>query len=173
VGLRLKLPIVSRILRESVPVCWWPVVDLVAGSPSSTSSSPSSPTRPCSCWCPVPRGHRRLGSVLSSRLASKLHLGIIHRWRRPSARDDFAIVPAGRPGLTLVASRRRSRRPFGLASPGVLNMIGISLIGGAIATFFALFIALRQHRHLPPRPRPRQLRRPLLTSSMDLIGAWR
>ncbi len=77
------------------------------------------------------------------------------------------------PVFTLVAiSSQIAAAVFGLASPGVLNMIGISLIGGAIATFFALFIAyygsIATYRlGLDPD----NYGVPLLTSSMDLIGA--
>ena len=117
-----------------------------------------------------------LGSVLSSRLASKLHLGIIEPTARPqrAARDDFAITALlGIPVFTLVAvSSQIAAAVFGQASPGVLNMIGISLIGGFIATFFALFVAyygsIATYRlGLDPD----NYGVPLLTSSMDLIGA--
>ena len=165
-AMRLKLPIVSRILRESVPVLLVAgVVDLVAGL-TIEHQLESFLAYPALLVLVPPflEDTGALGSVLSSRLASKLHLGIIEPTARPqrAARDDFAIVALlAIPVFTLVAiSSQIAAAVFGLASPGVLNMIGISLIGGAIATFFAaVHRLLRQHRHLPARPRPRQLRR--------------
>ena len=75
--------------------------------------------------------------------------------------------------FTLVAiSSQIAAALFGQASPGVLNMIGISLIGGSIATFFAVFIAyygsiVTYRLGLDPD----NYGVPLLTSSMDLVGA--
>jgi mgtE-like transporter len=62
---------------------------------------------------------------------------------------------------------------FDQASPGVFNMIGISLIGGFIATVFAVAIAyygsIATFR-LGLDPDNHGV--PMLTSSMDLVGAF-
>ena len=175
---RLKLPIVTRILRESIPVLLVAgVVDLVAGL-TIEHQLESFLAYPALLVLVPPflEDTGALGSVLSSRLASKLHLGIIEPTARPSraARDDFAIVGLlGIPVFTLVAiSSQIAAALFGQASPGVLNMIGISLIGGSIATFFAVFIAyygsiVTYRLGLDPD----NYGVPLLTSSMDLVGA--
>src|SRR3954453_11959630 len=146
-ALRLKLPIVSRILRESVPVLLVAgVVDLIAGL-TIEHQLESFLAYPALLVLVPPflEDTGALGSVLSSRLASKLHLGIIEPTARPAraARDDFAIVALlAIPVFTLVAiSSQIAAALFGQASPGVLNMIAISLIGGFMATFFAVFIA--------------------------------
>jgi mgtE-like transporter len=61
----------------------------------------------------------------------------------------------------------------GLASPGVLRMIGISLIGGFLATGVAVVIvyygAIAAYR-LGLDPDNHGI--PLITSSMDLVGAF-
>ena len=177
-AIRLQLPIVSRIIRESVPVLLVAgLVDLVAGL-TIQHQLESFLAYPALLVLVPPflEDTGALGSVLSSRLASKLHLGIIEPAARPSraARDDFAIVAIlGVPVFVLVAiSSQIAAALFGLASPGVLNMIAISLIGGFIAVFFALFIAyygsIVTHRlGLDPD----NYGVPLLTSSMDLVGA--
>jgi mgtE-like transporter len=177
-AIRLKLPIVSRIIRESVPVLLVAgVVDLVAGL-TIEHQLESFLAYPALLVLVPPflEDTGALGSVLSSRLASKLHLGIIEPTARPSraARDDFAIVAIlGVPVFVLVAiSSQVAAALFGLASPGVVNMIAISLIGGFIAVFFALFIAyygsiVTYRLGLDPD----NYGVPLLTSSMDLVGA--
>jgi mgtE-like transporter len=177
-AVRLKLPIVTRILRESVPVLLVAgLVDLVAGL-TIEHQLESFLAYPALLVLVPPflEDTGALGSVLSSRLASKLHLGIIEPTARPAraARDDFAIIALlGVPVFVLVAiSSQIAAALFGLASPGVLNMIGISLIGGFLATSVALFVAyygsIATYRlGLDPD----NYGVPLLTSSMDLVGA--
>ena len=177
-ALRLKLPIVTRILRESVPVLLVAgVVDLVAGL-TIEHRLESFLTYPALLVLVPPflEDTGAHGSVLSSRLASKLHLGIIEPTARPAraARDDFAIIGLlAVPVFVLVAiSSQIAAALFGLASPGVVDMIAISLIGGFTATFVALFVAyygsiVTYRLGLDPD----NYGVPLLTSSMDLVGA--
>jgi len=175
---RLRLPIVQRILRESIPVLLVAgTVDLIAGL-TIENRLESFLAYPALLVLVPPflEDTGALGSVLSSRLASKLHLGIIDPTARPqrAARDDFAITALlGIPVFVLVAlSSQVAATLTGQASPGVWNMVGISLIGGFIATFFALFVAyygsIATYRlGLDPD----NYGVPLLTSSMDLVGA--
>ncbi|MEI7592062.1 MAG: magnesium transporter [Actinomycetes bacterium] len=177
-ALHLHLRIVTRILRESVPVLLVAgVVDLVAGL-TIEHRLQSFLTFPALLVLVPPflEDTGALGSVLSSRLASKLHLGIIEPTARPAraARDDFAIVAMlAIPVFVLVAiSSQIAAAMFGLASPGVLTMIAISLIGGFLATIVALFVAyygsiVTYRLGLDPD----NYGVPLLTSSMDLVGA--
>jgi len=176
--MRLRLPIVQRILRESIPVLLVAgTVDLIAGL-TIENRLESFLAYPALLVLVPPflEDTGALGSVLSSRLASKLHLGIIDPTTRPqrAARDDFAITALlGIPVFVLVAlSSQVAATLTGQASPGVWNMVGISLIGGFIATFFALFVAyygsIATYRlGLDPD----NYGVPLLTSSMDLVGA--
>jgi mgtE-like transporter len=177
-AIRLRLPIVGRIVRESLPVLLVAgLVDLIAGL-TIEHQLESFLTYPALLVLVPPflEDTGALGSVLSSRLASKLHLGIIEPTASPqrAARDDFAIVALlAVPVFVLVAvSSQIAAALFGQASPGVLDMIAISLIGGSIATAFALFVAyygsIATYRlGLDPD----NYGVPLLTSSMDLVGA--
>ena len=117
-----------------------------------------------------------LGSVLSSRLASKLHLGIIEPTARPqrAARDDFALIAMlAVPVFVFVGlSADIVGVIFGYASPGALRIVAVSVLGGAIATSFAIpisyYSSIATYRlGLDPD----NYGVPILTSSMDLVGA--
>jgi mgtE-like transporter len=117
-----------------------------------------------------------LGGVLSARLATKLHLGIIEPTAKPqrAARDDFAIIGLlAVPVFVLLAlSADLVALLFGYASPGVWQMIAISLLGGVMATTVAVAVAyyggVATYR-LGLDPDTYGV--PLLTSTMDLVGA--
>jgi mgtE-like transporter len=118
-----------------------------------------------------------LGGILSARLASKLHLGTIEPTSVPPrvAREDFVLIFVfAVPVFTLVAvSSDIAASIAGLASPGVLKMVAISLIGGFMATVIAIGIvyygAIATYR-LGLDPDNHGI--PLITSSMDLVGAF-
>jgi len=118
-----------------------------------------------------------LGGILSSRLASKLHLGTVEPVAVPQrvARRDFALTFVyAVPVFILVAvSSDIAATVAGLATPGVLRMVAVSLIGGFIATsvaigvvYYGAIAALR----LGLDPDNHGI--PLITSSMDLVGAF-
>jgi mgtE-like transporter len=117
-----------------------------------------------------------LGSVLASRLGSKLHLGIIEPRARPQrpARDDFALIAIlAVPVFVFVGiSADLVGVVFGYASPGALRVVAVSLIGGTIATAVAIPVAyyssvVTYRLGLDPD----NYGVPILTSSMDLVGA--
>jgi mgtE-like transporter len=118
-----------------------------------------------------------LGGILSSRISSKLHLGVIepHNVPQRPARGDFTLTFLyGVPVFTLVAvSSDVAATVAGLATPGVVRMIAISLVGGFLATVAAVGIAyygaIASFR-LGLDPDNHGI--PLITSSMDLIGAF-
>ncbi len=177
VGLRAKLPILERILRESIPVLLVAgTIDIVAGLTIERRLDAFIHFGALAVLIPpFLEDTGALGSVLANRLASKLHLGIIDPVARPQrpARDDFAIIALlAIPVFVLVAiSADIAAIVFGQTSPGVLNMIAISLLGGAMATAMAMLIAyygsIATYRlGLDPD----NYGVPLLTSSMDLIG---
>jgi mgtE-like transporter len=117
-----------------------------------------------------------LGGILASRLASKLHLGIIEPTATPQrpARDDFVLVAFfALPVFVLVAlSADLASVVFNRASPGALRMVEISLLGGFLATSVAMIVAyygsIAAFR-LGLDPDNHGI--PLLTSTMDLVGA--
>lgn len=178
VSWRSKLPLVRRIVRESTPVLLIAgLVDIVAGL-TIEHQLESFLTFPALLVLipPFLEDTGALGGILSSRLASKLHLGIIEPVATPQrpARDDFAVIMMlAFPVFILVAvSAEVASLLFGYASPGVLRMIGVSLIGGVSATLAALGIAyysaIATYR-LGLDPDNHGI--PMLTSSMDLVGA--
>ena len=117
-----------------------------------------------------------LGGILSSRLASKLHLGLIDpaalpgRDARREVRNTFLLglpVFAGTAALAYGAARLGD-----LAIPGAVDVIGAALIGGVIAVAVAAFVAyygtiLAERAGLDPDT----YGIPLVTSTMDLVGA--
>ncbi|MCB1249037.1 MAG: magnesium transporter [Acidimicrobiales bacterium] len=117
-----------------------------------------------------------LGGVLSSRLSSKLHLGIIEPTARPqrAARIDFALILLlAVPVFVLLAvSADIVAWVFGMASPGPLRMVAIALGGGLVSTFVAMVVAyygaiVTVRLGLDPDNHGV----PLLTSTLDLVGA--
>jgi mgtE-like transporter len=116
-----------------------------------------------------------LGGILSSRLASKLHLGVIAARGRPEALVllDFSIIvlfAAVTFALTGVAAHLASVI-VGLASPGVGTVIWVSMLAGLITTVSAVGVAyytavVTYRRGLDPD----NFGIPLITSSMDFVG---
>ncbi len=177
VCLRSKLPVLGRIVRESLPVLIAAgLIDIIAGL--TIQGQLESFAKYAALLVLIPpflEDTGALGAVLASRLASKLHLGIIEPVARPQrpARDDFAIIGLlSVPVFVLVGlSADVASLLTGKESPGVLNMIGVALIGGAMATGFAMAIAyygsiLTYRLGLDPD----NYGIPILTSSMDLVG---
>ncbi|HEX9823823.1 MAG TPA: magnesium transporter [Actinomycetota bacterium] len=116
-----------------------------------------------------------LGGILSSRLASKLHLGVLSTRGRPDsiAMLDFSIIVLFASvtfALTGVAAHLAAL-VVGRASPGIAAMIGISMLGGAIATLSAIGVAYYTAVAIFRRGLdPDNFGIPLITSSMDFIG---
>jgi mgtE-like transporter len=117
-----------------------------------------------------------IGGILSSRLTSKLHLGLIEPVAFPSrmAREDvrFAYV-VGIPaflGASLVADVAAAL--VDLDSPGPLDMGVVAVLGGFLATSFAVAVAyysaiVSYRMNIDPD----NVGIPLVTSSLDLIGS--
>lgn len=117
-----------------------------------------------------------LGGILSSRLASKLHLGLIEpsavpgREARREVRNTFVM---GLPALAGTgALAYGAARIAGLAGPGPADMIGVALLGGLVAVAAAALVAyygtiLAERFGLDPDT----YGIPLVTSVMDLVGA--
>ncbi|HUQ62494.1 MAG TPA: magnesium transporter [Acidimicrobiales bacterium] len=176
---RAGLPVLSRILRESLPVLILAgTIDVVAGLTiekrlSSFLAFPGLLV----LVPPFLEDTGALGGILSSRLSSKLHLGILEPTNIPQrpARGDFILtflyaVPVF---LLVAVSSDIAATVVGLATPGLSRMVAISMIGGLLATTFAVGIAyygavLAVRLGLDPDNHGI----PLITSSMDLIGAF-
>jgi mgtE-like transporter len=176
-GLRTDLETTRRILRESLPILALAgTVDLLAGLvvearlerflvlPALLVLIP-----------PYLEGEGALGAILSSRLASKLHLGVVSPRVRPEALAwlDASIVfmfSLVNSVLTGVAAHFAARL-IGLESPGLVDMIGITVVAGLIATIpvivVAYYTAVATFR-LGLDPDNHGI--PMITSSMDFVG---
>jgi mgtE-like transporter len=176
--LRSGLPLLRRIVAESLPILLIAgAIDIIAGI-SIEKRLAAFTTLPALLVLVPPflEDTGALGGILASRLSSKLHLGIIEPapWPQRAARADFRLVAVfAIPVFTLVAISADVVSLFlGLESPGPVRMVGISLIGGLLATSTCLAItyygAIAAYR-LGLDPDNHGI--PLVTSSMDLIGA--
>ena len=170
--------VARRIVRESFPVlCIAIVLDVLAG----TAIQP----RIEGVFLPFPallilipaflENTGALGSILSARLGSKLHLGAIDPTAKPgpAALLDASIVLA----LGITVYTIAGIATLGLAMligadyPGALRFIGLTLFGGVLATLLASLIgyyaAVTTYRFGFD---PDNHTIPLVTSGMDLLG---
>ena len=176
---RAGLPLLRRIVRESAPVlCVAGTIDVLAGL-TIEKRLESFLTFPGLLVLVPPflEDTGALGGILSSRLGSKLHLGVLQPTNVPerAARGDFLLTFLyAIPVFVLVAvSSEVAAGVAGLATPGMLRMIAASMIGGAIATSVAVVLAyygaIATFR-LGLDPDNHGI--PMITSSMDLVGAF-
>ncbi|HET9769713.1 MAG TPA: magnesium transporter [Acidimicrobiia bacterium] len=175
---RSGLPLLKRIVAESLPILLIAgTIDIIAGVTIEKRLAAFT-TLPALLVLVPPFLTKTgaLGGILAARLSSKLHLGLIEPSARPArpARAEFRLVAAfAVPVFTLLAvSSDLVSWLLGLESPGALRMLGISLLGGALAmtacvaiTYYGAIAAYR----LGLDPDNHGI--PLVTSSMDLIGA--
>jgi mgtE-like transporter len=176
-GVLTDLPLARRVMVESVPmILIAPLLDILAGTfleahldrfvlyPGLLVLVP-----------PLVSNAGALGGILSSRLTSKLQLGIISPRGRPEA---AALLDAGLVvGFALVVFTAVGAAGLGFsvlagtAHPGPGVMIGGTLLTGLIATLGAIllayYVAILTVRFGFD---PDNTGVPLITSSMDLAG---
>jgi mgtE-like transporter len=178
-ALRTKLPTARRIIRESLAVLAFAgVMDLFAGTviqhrierfkllPALFVLIP-----------PFLEDAGSLGSIVAARLSSKLHLGSIRPRLLPerlALLDITLLAPWALSVFTLVGmSAWAIAHISGLATPSILKMIEVSLLGGYLATLGAAVVAyatavatfrfgLDPDNHGVP----------MVTSSIDLLGMF-
>ena len=177
--LRMGLPLLRRIVRESLPVLLVAgTVDVLAGV-TIEKRLESFLVFPGLLVLVPPflEDTGALGGILSSRLSSKLHLGLIEPRNTPqkAARGDFLLTFLyAVPVFVLVAlAADVAATVAGLQTPGAFRMVAVSLLGGFVATSCAVGIAyygaIAAFR-LGLDPDNHGI--PLITSSMDLVGAF-
>jgi mgtE-like transporter len=179
VGIRARaLPILRRIVIESLPILALAgIVDLLAGI--TIQNRFSSFIKFPALLVMVPaflEDSGSLGAILAARVSTKLHLGTLGErgasWS--AAVDDvmlvflYAIPVFVFLGFTSIAVANVLNK----ASPGFVDMLGVSLIAGFLATTAAVVVgfysAVATHRFgLDPDNHSI----PLVTSSLDLLGA--
>ena len=117
-----------------------------------------------------------IGGILSGRLSTKFHLGVIEPTAipgRPARRDLIAGLAFALPVLIFNGLLAQfASALFGFESPGFVTLLSISVIGGSIATLLAGAIgyygtALAVRAGVDPDT----YGMPLVTSSVDLGGA--
>ncbi|NIR41876.1 MAG: hypothetical protein GWN79_17475 [Actinobacteria bacterium] len=172
-------PLVTAIVRESVPVLAVAgLIDLVAGITIEKRLDEFLEYPVLLVLLPGFLGTAgALGGVLSSRLATKLHLGLL----QPGP------VPRGAAGSDIALTFALSVPVFVLAglvaelggvltdqsSPGALPLVGVAVIGGLLATaclvvvaYYTTVVAVRFGLD------PDTYGIPMVTSSLDFAGAF-
>jgi mgtE-like transporter len=178
VALRSKLPVLHRIIRESVPILLIAgTVDIVAGL-TIEKRFESFLVYPALLVLVPPflEDSGSLGGILSARISTKLHLGTLEPSRRPlrAVGDDVLLIYAYAVPVFLLLgiSADIVAAVVGLKSPGSLDMIALSMSAGLIATTFAVLVgyygAIVSYR-MGLDPDSHGI--PIVTSSLDLLGA--
>ncbi len=168
----------KRIVRESFPVlCIAILLDILAGAVVEPRVDEVFLVFPA-LLIVVPgflENTGALGSILAARLGSKLHLGAVTPSARPDAAallDGSIVLVLGLTVYTITAvATLLLAELLGVNYPGVLRFIGITLLGGLMATFLAAFIgyyAATTTYRFGLDPDNHTI--PLVTSGMDLLG---
>ncbi|HET6950106.1 MAG TPA: magnesium transporter [Acidimicrobiales bacterium] len=118
-----------------------------------------------------------LGGILSGRLASKLFLGLVPPDASPNreARRDISFVSVLAVPVYVFngLAAHAVARLLGQASPGLLQMVGASLIAGAVAIVFVVAVAyygtVAAYR---TGVDPDTYGIPIVSSSVDFVGAF-
>jgi mgtE-like transporter len=117
-----------------------------------------------------------LGGILSSRLSTKLHLGLMAPAsfpNRDARADGFLVLLLGVPVYVFNAvGSHYTAAALGQASPGLAEMTLVSLLGGLVAVLFVLVVAYYGTiAALRFGADPDTYGIPLVTSSVDFVGA--
>ncbi len=117
-----------------------------------------------------------LGGILSNRLSTKVHLGVIQSAVRPSgeARSDMAFIAAiATPIFALLAGVAQATAVLAdQSSPGLLRLLAVAVSGGLVATILVLAVAyygtlVTVRFGLDPD----NTGIPLVTATLDVVGA--
>jgi len=172
------LPILRRIVIESLPILALAgIVDILAGI--TIQNRFASFLKFPALLVMVPaflEDSGSLGAILAARVSTKLHLGTLGEtgasWR--AAIDDVMLVYLYAIPVFVFLGLTSSvfATVLNKASPGTLEMLGVSLIAGFLATTASVVVgfysAVATHRFgLDPDNHSI----PLVTSSLDLLGA--
>ena len=178
-GVRTPLPDLRRIVRESLPI-------LVAACAISAMAGITI-EKQLDSFLTFPAllvllpaflsSAGALGGILSSRLGSKLHLGLVSSDTIPSraARRDIAVVAvlAAPTFLYNAVGAHLVGTALGQASPGLGRMVLVTVVGGVVAVAFVLAVAYYgtvAAFRLGVDPDTYGI--PVVTSSVDFAGAF-
>jgi mgtE-like transporter len=171
--------LVRSVLRESMLVVVAAgVLSLIAGVTLETQlSSLIAYPALLSLVPPFLAAAGALGGIVSSRLTTKLHLGLVEPATvpEPSARADlWGAMVLALPAFALASVvADLAAWIIDLSSPGPLVMLGVALLGGGLATVFAMGVAywgaiVSYRMGIDPD----NVSIPMVTSSIDLVGAF-
>jgi mgtE-like transporter len=178
VAARSNLPVLRRIARESLPILLIAgVIDVIAGVTieKRLGSFVEFPAL-LVLVPPFLEDSGSLGGILSARLSTRLHLGTLEPKlsKMRVVADDVILTYlfALSVFFLLGVSANLVSAAFGLTSPGVLQVMEISMLAGLFATTCAVVVAavaaVMTYR-LGLDPDNHGI--PLVTSSLDLLGA--
>jgi len=178
-ALRTNLPLARRIIRESMVVLAFAgIMDLFAGTVVQHRIARFNAFPALLVMLPpFLEDAGSLGSIVAARLASKLHLGAIRPKLVPerlALLDITLLAPFALSVFTLVGiSSDLIARASGLATPGLITMIEISLLAGYIATLGAAVLAyITACATFRFGLDPDNHGVPIVTSSIDLFGMF-
>jgi mgtE-like transporter len=177
-GIRSPHPTLRRIVSESMPVLLVAaVIDVIAGITVEKRLDALAATPALLVLIPPFLGQSgSLGGILACRISTKLHLGLLspdHLAFRPVAEDILLIAGYALPVYLLVGlSTDVVAALAGLHSPGVLEVMGVALLAGAITTMLLVLVAygaaVGAYRFGLD---PDNYAIPIVTSGLDLVGA--
>jgi mgtE-like transporter len=177
-GLRSGLPALQRIVIESAPILVAAgLIDVLAGVTieKRTESFVLFPALAV-LIPPFLEDSGALGGILSARVSTRLHLGTLAWGRSPLAvLDDILLVLmyAVPTFVLLGVSADLAANVTHFHGPGLLKMVEVSVLGGTMATGFAVVIgyyaAVFTHR-LGLDPDNHGIA--IVTSTLDLFGAF-
>lgn len=174
-----RLDLARAIIRESLPVLIVAgVLDLVAGITVEKRLDDFLAFPVLLVLLPGYLGTAgALGGVLSSRLATKLHLGLVRPGPVPrgaAGRDVAMVFALSVPVFAATgAVAELGGWLTGRASPGLLDLLAVAVLGGLVATAFVIIVAyyatVVAHRFGLD---PDTYGIPMVTSSLDFVGAF-
>ena len=176
---RAGLPLLRTVVRESIPILMVAgLLDLIAGITIEKRLDEFVEYPVLLILLPGFLGTAgALGGILSSRLATKVHLGLL----QPGA------VPRGQAGSDILMIFSLSLPVFVLAgvmaevgglladqaSPGLVEMISVAVLGGLLATIAVVVVAYYTTvTALRFGLDPDTFGIPMVTSSLDFVGAF-
>jgi mgtE-like transporter len=176
-GLLYRRAAARRVIRESLPILLLAAAaDVLAGLVLQSRLDEFAAFPALLLLIPPILGNAGgLGGTLSSRLASKLHLGALTPRGLPEAVAflDFSVILLTAvltfPLLGLAAHALAAL--LGLSSPGAATMIGVTVMAGLLVTLLTAFVAYYSAAatyRVGLDPDNHGL--PTITSSMDLLG---
>ena len=176
-GLRNPNPLTQRIMRESLPVLAYAgVMGILAGTVLETrlDTLVSDPALLVAVP-PFMASSGALGGILSARLSSHLHLGLVEPTRAPGRQatlEGSLTLVLGIVGFTVVGlATWIGAAAFGIAAPPAWQLVTGLVAGGLLATvllFFVAYYAATASYRFGWDPDNSSF--PIVTSSMDFLG---